>query len=90
MIRSLAGFSMPRDHSMNGHEEESSMPFALTPLLSRVLVIAGLLLLFVAPPAWAGYEEGKQAYMKEDYATVLKEWRSLAEEGDAQAQYGLA
>jgi len=32
---------------------------------------------------------GMEAYDKGDYATALKEWRPLAEQGDAEAQYGL-
>ncbi len=32
---------------------------------------------------------GMEAYDKGDYATALKEWRTLAEQGDAEAQYGL-
>ncbi|HNP29457.1 MAG TPA: tetratricopeptide repeat protein [Nitrospirales bacterium] len=36
--------------------------------------------------AWAGYEEGEEAYLQEDFATALTEWRPLAEEGNAEAQ----
>ncbi len=32
---------------------------------------------------------GMEAYDKGDYATALKEWRPLAEQGNAEAQYGL-
>ncbi len=32
---------------------------------------------------------GMEAYDKGDYATALKEWRVLAEQGNAEAQYGL-
>ena len=36
--------------------------------------------------ARAGYDEGLAAYIRRDYATALREWRPLAEAGDAQAQ----
>jgi hypothetical protein len=37
----------------------------------------------------ADFEDGLIAAEKEDYATTLKEWRPLAEKGDADAQVGL-
>ena len=52
-----------------------------------VLVIA--LLCALAVPARAGYEEGRAAYQRGDYATAVREWRPLAERGDADAQYAL-
>lgn len=45
--------------------------------------------LFAARPAFAGFDEGLAAYGKNDYASALKEWRPLAESGDAKAQYYL-
>ena len=42
--------------------------------------------LFVAPFAWAGFDEGMQAYNKGDYATALREFRLLADQGNAGAQ----
>ncbi len=44
----------------------------------------------LAAPAWAGYDEGKAAFRRGDYATALRDWQSLAEQGDAAAQAGLA
>jgi TPR repeat protein len=35
------------------------------------------------------YEKGLKAYNAQDYATALKEWRFLAERGNARAQYVL-
>lgn len=35
--------------------------------------------------AWAGWDEGLAAYEKGDYATALREWKPLAEQGDAAA-----
>ncbi len=40
-------------------------------------------------PAWAGFDEGVAAHERGDYATALREFRSLAEQGHAGAQYNL-
>ncbi len=39
--------------------------------------------------AWAGVEEGVEAYDRGDYAKAFREWRPLAEQGDAKAQFNL-
>ena len=39
--------------------------------------------------AYAGRDEGKAAYNRGDYATAFKEFKSLADQGDAKAQYDL-
>jgi hypothetical protein len=52
------------------------------------LLFAGLLLVG-SLPAYAGFDEGKAAFDKEDYATALDEWRPLAKHGDALAQFQL-
>jgi TPR repeat protein len=51
-----------------------------------------LLVLFVcaASPAAAGpFEDGRAAYDRGDYATALRLWRPLAEQGNPGAQYNL-
>ncbi len=48
-----------------------------------------VMLVILAAPAWAGLEEGVAAYMRGDYATAVREWRPLAKQGDAAAQYYL-
>ncbi len=40
-------------------------------------------------PAWAGWDEGVAAYKRGDYATAVREWRPLAEQGYAEAQSNL-
>ncbi len=40
-------------------------------------------------PAGAGFDEGWAAYQRGDYATALREWRPLAEQGNAKAQRNL-
>ena len=39
----------------------------------------------LAAPAWADYQAGMDAYNGGDYATALREWRPLAEQGDPRA-----
>jgi uncharacterized protein len=50
-----------------------------------------LVLSFVcfAVPAWADFQAGMDANNRGDYATALREWRPLAEQGDALAQYNM-
>jgi len=50
-----------------------------------------LVLSIVCPvvPAWADFQAGLAAYKRGDYATALREWRPLAEQGDASAQFQL-
>jgi hypothetical protein len=38
------------------------------------------------PFAYAGFEEGVAAYQKGDYSTAFKEFKPLADQGDARAQ----
>ncbi len=52
-------------------------------LLALVLACA------LSAPAWAGFDEGWAAYDRGDYETALREWRPLAEQGDADAQFNL-
>ncbi len=51
-----------------------------------VALCAGYTLGLTAP-AWAGFDEGVAAYQRGDYATALREWRPLAEQGHAPAQF---
>ena len=39
--------------------------------------------------AYADFNDGWTAYSKEDYKTAFKEWRPLAEKGDAKSQTNL-
>ena len=48
-----------------------------------------LLFALGAPSVWAGWDEGWAANKRGDYATALREWRPLAEQGDACSQYNL-
>ena len=51
------------------------------------LVLAVGILLITSLPVEADYQAGSDAYDRGDYATALREWRTLAEQGDAGAQY---
>ena len=59
----------------------------------KAILRSGFLALAIiafAVPADAGpFEDGLAAYDRGDYATALKFWRPLAEQGDAEAQNNL-
>jgi TPR repeat protein len=57
-----------------------SLPFITALVLSIVCLVA---------PAWADFEAGMDAYNRGDYATALREWRPLAEQGQTEAQHNL-
>ncbi len=57
--------------------------------LALIAVLCAGFTLGLTAPAWAGVDEGVAAYKRGDYATALREFRPLAERGDAKAQYGL-
>ena len=56
--------------------------------MKRALATVSLCML-LATPAWAGFEEGLATAKRGDYASALREFRPLAEQGDAAAQYNL-
>ncbi len=53
------------------------------------LALAIVFVLGFAPPAWADFSDGLAAYNRGDYATALREFRPLAEQGYAGAQNNL-
>ena len=59
-------------------------------LILRRTTIGLVLALLVALPATAqDFRKGLAAAQRGDYATALREWRPLAEQGDARAQHNL-
>ncbi len=52
-------------------------------------MLLAVVVVLVAAPAGADFEAGYEAYNRGDYATALKEWRPLAEQGGAAAQFNL-
>ena len=57
-------------------------------LLTYFYIVVGLGLM-LATPAWADFQAGVDAYNRGDYETALKEFRPLADQGDAEAQLNL-
>ncbi len=57
------------------------------PWLNLSLVVG--LVFMLAPPVLADFQAGRDAYGRGDYATALKEWRLLANQGHATAQFNL-
>jgi uncharacterized protein len=53
----------------------------------RIMVLS--LLLSIHGLALGGFEEGAKAYNRGDYGTALREWRPLAEQGNADAQLNM-
>ena len=48
-----------------------------------VALMTTLLLALLAPANAADFQTGLKAYERGDFAAALREWRSLAEQGDA-------
>ena len=56
--------------------------------MRMISATVAVLLLAIGSPwcAWAGYDDGAAAYKRGDYEAALREFRLLAEHGDAAAQ----
>ena len=58
--------------------------------LTRTICLTLVILLGTTGTSWgADYQKGVAAYESGDFATALGEWRPLAEQGDARAQFNL-
>ena len=55
----------------------------------RRLLVAVLVVMLALPVAAEDGQKGLDAYDRGDYATALRDWRPLAEQGFADAQYNL-
>ena len=53
------------------------------------LAFALFLIFMQAGSAWAGWDEADAALERGDYETAVREYRTLAETGDAEAQFNL-
>ncbi len=53
------------------------------------MVMLAAVVVLVAAPAWADFKAGVEAYLRGDYATALTEFRPLAQQGNAGAQFNL-
>ena len=59
--------------------------------MKQLLIIPLVLLSLISSPSWsADFGKGYTAYNSGDFATALREWTPLAEQGNASAQYNLA
>lgn len=60
--------------------------------MPRTLIMFAVVLITAlnGAPSLAGFKEGQEAYERGDYATALMEFRPLAEQDDASAQFYLA
>jgi len=56
-------------------------------LLCTAALVMSIVCLTV--PAWADFKAGMDAHHRSDYATALREWQPLAEQGHAGSQYQL-
>jgi len=55
----------------------------------RLSIALVLSLVCLAVPAWADFQAGMDAKNRGDFAKALREWRPLAEQGNARAQFYL-
>ncbi len=54
-------------------------------------ILATIAFVMLTTPSWGGdFDKGVEAFNNGDYATAIKEWTPLAEQGDVIAQYNLA
>ncbi len=58
-------------------------------VMKQIFRVIMCVALFAGLPAFADFQKGYDASKKGDYATALREWRPIAENGDAVAQYNL-
>jgi len=57
--------------------------------LKTLLLTLSLLFFGINTPTLADYTDGYNAYQKGDYKTAVSEWKSLADQGEVDAQYNL-
>ncbi len=57
--------------------------------LALIAALCAGFTLGLTAPAWAGFDEAVAAYKRGDYVTAIPEWRPLAEQGNADAQFFL-
>ena len=61
----------------------------MRPMLKAVLAAVILAVSFASPVAAGPFEDGNAAYDRKDYATALRFYRPLADQGHAEAQFNL-
>jgi TPR repeat protein len=58
-------------------------------MVLRLTIAFVLSFVCLVTPAWSDYKAGEDAYNRGDYATAVRAWRPLAEQGDPSAQFRL-
>ena len=56
-------------------------------IVLRLPIALALSIICLVVPAWADFQAGMNAYNRRDFATALREWQPLADQGDARAQF---
>ncbi|MFP6744458.1 MAG: sel1 repeat family protein, partial [Alphaproteobacteria bacterium] len=56
---------------------------------TALLMATASLIALTALPSQAGFDAGWAAYQNGDFATALSEWKPLAANGDARAQFNI-
>ncbi len=57
--------------------------------MRRLILTTALAVGLAVPAAWADFDAGVAAYDSGDYETAFREFKPLAEQGDAHAQFNL-
>ncbi len=57
--------------------------------VSHAVALVAVLLSFATPVAWAGFDDGVAAFDRGDYGIALREFRTLAGRGNAEAQFNV-
>jgi TPR repeat protein len=68
---------------------ETNEQNATTRSMGQIAIILAFFMMLCSPAAAQDFDKGMAAYEVGDYATALKEWRSLAEAGNVFAQFDL-
>ena len=59
-------------------------------VVTRIMrFVMAVILCAIASPVWADFQAGYDAYERGDNVTAFREWKPLAEQGFANAQYNL-
>jgi uncharacterized protein len=59
--------------------------------MNNTLKVIALVLLLMSSAGYSqDFDKGQKAYASKDYATALREWSPLAEQGNVKAQFNLA
>ena len=58
-------------------------------LVYHAVAVVAVLSTLATPTAWAGFDDGVAAFDRGDYATALREFRTLADQGYAEAQFNV-